>query len=1323
MRSRLGVGVVAMMMSAGATVALGAPGALDKPAFTATAAELLALAAAAPPRDGASIVVLREQRDVSVDDRGRATTHDRWVFVIRTQAGVDDSGTISTAWSPFHQDKPVIRARVIDPAGTVASLDPSLVTDTPEAQVSSSVFSDRRYVRAPLPRLVVGAVVEQEIVKADREPILAVGGVTLHGLGNDAPTESTVFTFSAPAARKVHHVERELPAQAHATHQIAGGRELWSYQVTALPVAQPLEPGAPSDSVAQPYVGFGMAPSWSAVAAEYHKLVDQRIAEGPFALPAELPRTPSLETVNAITAWLHRQVRYTGIELGASALIPFPPAQTAGRGFGDCKDKATLLVAMLRQAGIRAELALLATGPGPDIDPDLPGMGVFDHAIVRARVGARELWIDATQDLARPGQLPPSDQGRRALVIAPDTRGLVTTPVAAAADNRIYEIRTFVAAEAGAAELTEVSREGGVYEAIQRSWIRDTPAVDVTKRLTEYAEHEYEGTLASRTTTPAADLATAFEMTLAVKAPVQVYTHREQIDVELHPRATLNRLPPTVADKPKVPRTRDYVWPAAHVYEVENRIVVPPGFTLPAPEPERTRAIGTASFTERQRVDGQTLIVSFRFDSGKPRLSPAELTALQAAVHQLRDEVVRIKISHTGLMLSHEDRPGEAVAEIDRLIALHPREALHHTQRSTVLLRAGAGEAARREARKAVELAPADADALTVLGWTLQFDTLGRRFVHDWDRAGAIAALQKARTLDPKHAGAAVELVDVASRDATGRPYERGADLRLALEAARAAYALDGSDDNALAIVKLLTWLGEAREAETIARGMTSRDRDGWLVTATAMARGAPEAIQTAGQLRLGSERSPLIDTAAGMLFELRQYDLSRALFRETGTLAHQGGAQATLMAAIRRHDEPKAGKDLQAVAFATMVECTNPDGHSPLFWNTDVERRIRDDAANERKTSGKTLFTEPVLGDILQTTLHASVDGDRDAWRVSFTGAETPVAMYLALDHGVIKVLGDPSAVTALGGYALDLLDRKRDDVARRLMEWLVRDLAGSPAGKRVGQFVRAGVPTDHAHLALAAAALAYEAQPDRAIAVLSRCKTTFHDVERACHNVLLTAYGTSRRWEAFERELAIVRQQPEADTSWALALHVTALTRLHRFDEAERALDEALAADSGNHDALVAKASLALERGDRAAARKRADALAGRAGASPEDVALAAWLQISAGAADDAALDRARRAVQAGSTHATLSALAALEAERGELGVAVDDEWKALAEATSSSPDDADRYVFGRIYEQLGLRDDAIAVYRKIRPGDGSPTALDLLAAKRLAALRARP
>jgi transglutaminase-like putative cysteine protease len=115
-------------------------------------------------------------------------------------------------------------------------------------------------------------------------------------------------------------------------------------------------------------------------------------------------------------------VRYTGVEFGEARLVPEFPAETLRRKFGDCKDKSTLLVAALRASGIEAYLALLSAGSGQDVMPDLPGLGMFNHAIVFVPATSphdQDLWIDATTEYARVGTLPAADSDRLALVIRP----------------------------------------------------------------------------------------------------------------------------------------------------------------------------------------------------------------------------------------------------------------------------------------------------------------------------------------------------------------------------------------------------------------------------------------------------------------------------------------------------------------------------------------------------------------------------------------------------------------------------------------------------------------------------------------------------------------------------------------------------------------------------------------------------------------------------------------------------------------------------------------------------------------------------------------
>ena len=94
---------------------------------------------------------------------------------------------------------------------------------------------------------------------------------------------------------------------------------------------------------------------------------------------------------------------------------------------------STSRVALLRAANIPAHLALLDSGTGLDVNPDLPGMNEFDHAIVYVPAGKTKtepaIWIDATAEFFQVGSLPYDDEGRMALIVSPETKGLTRTPL------------------------------------------------------------------------------------------------------------------------------------------------------------------------------------------------------------------------------------------------------------------------------------------------------------------------------------------------------------------------------------------------------------------------------------------------------------------------------------------------------------------------------------------------------------------------------------------------------------------------------------------------------------------------------------------------------------------------------------------------------------------------------------------------------------------------------------------------------------------------------------------------------------------------------
>ena len=347
------------------------------------------------------------------------------------------------------------------PIGSQNTLDAPANDNRPE------VFDDDRFYSGPLPAVKIGSVVERSITVEDTEPFFSAGIVQRFWFGGSAPIAKRHVTIEAPVSLHLKYEARLLPKLSVGKEQIKGGVRL-TFEQANLPVLEENEPNLPSDISPWPYLVVSTASSWQAIAVQYNQTVEKQIASADLkTMVAGHAGSNRMETIGNLVTYLHNHVRYTGIEFGEGSLVPRKPEETFKEQYGDCKDKAAALVALLRAAGIRSHLALLLTGPGLDVDAEHPGLGMFNHAIVYVP-GTPDVWIDATDEFRTAG-LPYSDQGRNALVIDPDSSRLLKTPEAASEDNLLIEHRLFELREFGAAKITEESEPHGSIEAVYRN--------------------------------------------------------------------------------------------------------------------------------------------------------------------------------------------------------------------------------------------------------------------------------------------------------------------------------------------------------------------------------------------------------------------------------------------------------------------------------------------------------------------------------------------------------------------------------------------------------------------------------------------------------------------------------------------------------------------------------------------------------------------------------------------------------------------------------------------------------------------------------------
>lgn len=1340
------------------------------PHFSLDARTLYTAASGVAAADNSSVVVLEDDESYSFDVQGRSVHTAYIVYKVLNSKGAEGWDSISVYWEPWHQNRPRIQVRVISPDLSVHILDQKQITEAPAHDGDYKSYSDAKTLRAPFPAIEPGVVVEEEFVTVETAPFFSAGRTGRIYFGRErVPVAHSVAEIDAPPSLPLHthtvNLDNLQPKRTETADRIT-----LTYEKDRLEGFDPPENNLPSDVASFPIVEFSTGASWQAMARAYSSIVDDH---------AQLPAVQSIvdgliagkstvaEKEAALIEWVGQQIRYTGIEFDEGAIVPHDPVEVLNHKYGDCKDKATLLVTMLRAAGIPAYVALLNAGSRYDVPVDLPGMGLFDHAIVYVP-GAHDVWIDATDPWARLGQLPANDQGRHALIARPETTALTLTPESSSKENVILEMREFRLAENGPASIVEITRPSGVFEGEYRSYYADKPDKDTRENLSNYVKSQYiSEKLTKVDRTDPSDLSKQFELTLGCEKAKRGFTDLTGAGAAIRVESLFSNLPAELqrkdttddkkksdddSDKAKKPRTADWQLDEAFTAEWRYRIVPPLGFVAkPLPKPVH-RSIGPALLTEEFSVDQDGAVLAhFTFDTVKRRYTPAEATELRNTIASIADDpAILIGFEPQAEVLLRDGKVNEALASYRSLVTAHPKEAVHHLQVARVLLDAGMGEAARAEARLAVKLEPDSALAEKTLAQILKQDIVGRSLRAGSDFDGAITAYRAAIKLDPDDNATQADLAILLEYDSVGRRYSEAAHMKDAI----AEYKKLGEDKlrelglaNNLAFAEF--YGGEYADALKSAQELNPQPR-ALMAACTAMLQGSQAGLAEANKLSTDDATYKETARIAGeMLMNLRQYHTAADFLAAgaAGDNAAQTMGLANLLRNARKHEDLTFTDTPQDFIKHFFLLSMSPDLTIDKMMAVSSRNAIavikRDDPEELKKTleTGKKMDMQlarqgsslDVTLDILLQAFDSSVEGnDATGYRVKVQiPGENTSTFYVVKEDGHYKLLDTGEKPNSI---ALEILDRiKSGDLqgAKVLLDWLREDqhLEGGddPLGGPVfPRFWIKGQAADANKMRLAAASLLVATKPTASdgIAILEAAQKGA-TTEREKNNIALAlslGYGVVNNFAALNTVSSeLVKQVPESrraflDAEWALA-------GLHRYDEAIALADDRLKLLDNDEDAIEAKMRIEADRGNYDAARNWAQKLIDMGKGTADLLNSKAWFALFMPKIEQDDIAMAIKATQMSKNNPhILHTLACLDAVAGKPGDAHDLLLRSMDDLDLEQPNDDYWYAFGLVAERYGERDIAIADYRKLqKPKEEMeiPSSSYLLAQMRLKAL----
>jgi transglutaminase-like putative cysteine protease len=369
---------------------------------------------------------------------GTGECQDETFTKVLTEKGKRDNRTLAEYFMLPYTTVEVPELEIIKPDGTIVSVDVAANSkeSIDDSQMAENIYDpNMRILQVNIPSLEIGDVIHSVARENIERPFIAGEYAEENIFEGEGFIRHTTYEVHAPDSRPLQRIALRDEVPGTVTYSTQSGPDntmVHRWEVNNVPRMFG-EPSMPPYQMVLQRLFVSTTPDWAAVSKWYWNLSKPHLD----AITPEMKQkvqeltagaATDMDKIKALFYFVSNQIRYMGIvpEKDRPGFEPHDVCITFDKKYGVCRDKAALLVALLRAAGLNAYPVIISVGSRKDAQVPDP---FFNHAIVGVELekGQIEL-MDPTDENTRE-LLPSSDRNQSYLVCRPEGDTIRLSPI------------------------------------------------------------------------------------------------------------------------------------------------------------------------------------------------------------------------------------------------------------------------------------------------------------------------------------------------------------------------------------------------------------------------------------------------------------------------------------------------------------------------------------------------------------------------------------------------------------------------------------------------------------------------------------------------------------------------------------------------------------------------------------------------------------------------------------------------------------------------------------------------------------------------------